>query len=385
MVVTKNLNRIIDVNYYPVPEAKNSNMRHRPIGIGIQGLADVFAMLELAFESNEAQTLNKHIFETLYFAASTASMEEAKVDGPYATYAGSPISKGIFQFDMWGVTPDSGLWDWDALRTEIKTHGVRNSLLLAPMPTASTSQILGNNECFEPYSSNIYVRRTLAGEFVCVNKHLMKELIRLNLWNDKMKQTLIGHNGSVQRIKEIPANIRERFKTVWEIKGKILIDMAAARGAYIDQSQSLNVHMANVNYAKLTSMHFYAWKKGLKTGMYYLRTKAAVDADKVTVSQKVTVKVPDAQKAPLKAKAPRLLAKAADIDNDNQSDSESDAVVPKVAELLEVDPGEVSEGMESVTDDNASGIDEWRKNRKQQMEELVCSLDNPDSCISCGS
>lgn len=282
-VVTRNLNRVIDRNFYPVEEARRSNMRHRPIGIGVQGLADVFAILGLPFESLEAQQLNEDIFETLYFAALTASCELAQSEGVYETYAGSPVSRGILQFDMWGVVPRSGRWNWEALRTSIAQHGVRNSLLVAPMPTASTSQILGNNECFEPFTSNIYTRRVLAGEFIVVNKYLLRDLIRLGLWNDTMRNRLIAANGSVQDITEIPAHIRELYKTVWEVKQRTIIDMAAARGAYIDQSQSLNVHMQDVSTAKLTSMHFYAWKKGLKTGMYYLRTRAAADAIKFTV------------------------------------------------------------------------------------------------------
>ncbi len=282
---TKNLNKVIDVNYYPVIEARNSNMRHRPIGLGVQGLADAFAKLRYPFTSPEAKKLNVEIFETIYFAAMTASMNLSKIEGPYETFKGSPVSKGIFQFDMWGVTPSSERWDWVSLKKEVRKHGVRNSLLLAPMPTASTSQILGNNECFEPFTSNIYTRRTLSGEFVIVNKYLLKDLIRLGLWNDNMKQSLIAANGSIQSIKGIPEEVKELYKTVWEISQKDLIDMAAERGAFIDQSQSFNVHMANPNFGKLTSMHFYSWKKGLKTGMYYLRTKAAADAIKFTVSK----------------------------------------------------------------------------------------------------
>jgi ribonucleoside-diphosphate reductase alpha chain len=287
--ITKNLNKIIDINYYPVPEARNSNMRHRPIGIGVQGLADAFIMLRMPFESDEAQGLNRDIFETIYFGAVTASMELAKEHGPYETFKGSPMSKGIFQFDMWDVTPQSNRWDWNALRKEVIKNGVRNSLLLAPMPTASTSQILGNNECFEPYTSNIYTRRVLSGEFVVVNKHLLKDLIRLGLWNERMKNKIITANGSVQNIAEIPQHIKDLYKTVWEIKQKTIIDMAADRGAFICQSQSLNIHIQDPNFGKLTSMHFYAWKKGLKTGMYYLRTKAAADAVKFTVQKQAEV------------------------------------------------------------------------------------------------
>jgi ribonucleoside-diphosphate reductase alpha chain len=282
---TKNLNKVIDINYYPVPEARNSNMRHRPIGLGIQGLADTFIHLRMPFESEEAQGLNRDIFETIYYAAVSASKDLAMKHGPYETFEGSPISRGIFQFDMWGVKPSSGRWDWENLRNEVVEHGVRNSLLVAPMPTASTAQILGNNESFEPYTSNIYVRRVLSGEFMVVNKHLLKDLIALGVWNDNMKNQIIAANGSVQSISNIPQHIKDLYKTVWEIKQKTLIDMAADRGAYICQSQSLNLHVQNPNFGKLTSMHFYSWKKGLKTGMYYLRTKAAADAIKFTVEK----------------------------------------------------------------------------------------------------
>jgi len=287
--VTKNLNRIIDINYYPVPEAQNSNMRHRPIGIGIQGLADAFIKLRMPFDGEEAQRLNEDIHETIYYGAMTASMELAKKDGAYESWNGSPISQGIFQFDMWGVTPKSGRWDWETLRSQVKENGVRNSLLVAPMPTASTSQILGNNECFEPYTSNIYTRRVLSGEFIVVNKHLLKDLVDLGLWNESMKNKLIEANGSVQNIPEIPQNIKDLYKTVWEISQKTIMDMSADRGAYICQSQSLNIHIKDPNFGKLTSMHFYAWKKGLKTGMYYLRTKAAADAIKFTVEKQADV------------------------------------------------------------------------------------------------
>ena len=282
-VITKNLNKVIDVNYYPVEEARNSNMRHRPIGIGVQGLADTFILMRYAFDSKEAKKLNAEIFETIYFGAMEASMEIAKKDGAYESYKGSPVSKGIFQFDMWGITPNSNRWDWTTLKQKVKKNGVRNSLLLAPMPTASTSQILGNNECFEPYTSNIYTRRVLSGEFIVVNKHLLKDLIKLNLWDDSMKDRLMEANGSIQKIKEIPENIKLLYRTVWEISQKSVIDMAADRGAYICQSQSMNIHMQDATFGKLTSMHFHAWKKGLKTGLYYLRTKAAADAIKFTI------------------------------------------------------------------------------------------------------
>ena len=305
--VTKNLNRVIDRNYYPVQEAENSNMRHRPVGLGVQGLADAFIKLRLPFTSQGAKDLNQDIFETLYFAAVTASMEEAEKDGPYSTYKGSPMSKGEFQHNMWGIKDDelSGRWDWAALRKKVKKHGVRNSLLVAPMPTASTSQILGNNECFEPYTSNIYTRRVLSGEFIVVNKHLLEDLVELGLWTEDMKQELMRSNGSVQQIEGIPADIKELYKTVWELSMKDIIDMSRHRGYFIDQSQSLNLFMEGATMAKLTSMHFYAWKSGLKTGMYYLRTKSAVDAIKFTLSNKEKAQVPEtaaavAAQAPIK-------------------------------------------------------------------------------------
>jgi len=292
--VTKNLNKVIDRNYYPVIEAENSNMRHRPIGLGVQGLADAFIMLRLPFTSDEAKKLNQEIFETLYFAAVTASMEAAKEEGPYSSYEGSPISQGDFQHNLWNIKDEelSGRWDWGKLRKEVKKNGVRNSLLVAPMPTASTSQILGNNECFEPYTSNIYTRRVLSGEFIVVNKHLLEDLVKLGLWNESLKQELMRANGSIQHIDIIPDDIKELYKTVWELSMKDIIDMSRHRGYFIDQSQSLNLFMENANYSKLTSMHFYAWKSGLKTGMYYLRTKAAVDAIKFTLDNTKKKEVP---------------------------------------------------------------------------------------------
>jgi ribonucleoside-diphosphate reductase alpha chain len=280
---TLNLNKIIDNNYYPVEEARYSNLRHRPIGLGVQGLADAFILLRLPFESEAAKQLNKEIFETIYFAAMTASKDLAIQDGAYETFKGSPLSQGKFQFDLWNEKPASNRWDWENLRLDVMNHGVRNSLLVAPMPTASTSQILGNNECFEPYTSNIYTRRVLSGEFVIVNKHLLRDLVNLGLWNNSIKDKIITANGSIQNIAEIPADIKELYKTVWEIKMRNIIDMAADRGAYICQSQSLNLFINSPNASKLTSMHFYAWKKGLKTGMYYLRTQAASQAVKFTV------------------------------------------------------------------------------------------------------
>ena len=343
-VVTRNLNKVIDVNYYPVEEARNSNMRHRPIGIGVQGLADAFLVLRMPFDSDEARQLNEDIFETIYYGAMEASMELAKVNGAYETFKGSPVSKGIFQFDMWGVTPKSGRWNWEQLKRDVKQNGVRNSLLLAPMPTASTSQILGNNECFEPYTSNIYARRTLSGEFIVVNKHLMKDLMQLGLWNETMRQKLIAANGSVQNIAEIPEHIKEIYKTVWEISQKSIIDMSADRGAYICQSQSLNIHITNPNFGKLTSMHFYAWKKGLKTGMYYLRSTAAADAIKFTL--------------------------------DKAAIQQSTTVENKVAEPVVAFQ---TEGQKEIQYESTAG------DYDQKRADMACSLDNPDACEACGS
>jgi ribonucleoside-diphosphate reductase alpha subunit len=354
-VATRNLNKVIDINYYPVPEARKSNMRHRPIGLGVQGLADAFILLRMPFDSEEARGLNKDIFETIYFAAMEASMEEAKKYGPYETFKGSPVSKGIFQFDMWGVTPTSGRWDWEALKQEVKKHGVRNSLLVAPMPTASTSQILGNNECFEPYTSNVYTRRTLSGEFIIANKHLMKDLISLGLWSENMRQKLISTNGSVQAIPEIPQHIKDIYKTVWEISQKSIIDMSADRGAYICQSQSLNIHLTDANFGKLTSMHFYAWKKGLKTGMYYLRTNAAADAIKFTLD-KTAMQQP-------------FVAKVEAVPNTVAVMAEPLATVSMVNEAQQTLP--YSRPSEADYD--------------QKRSDMACSLDNPDACEACGS
>ena len=302
--VTRNLNKVIDRNYYPVVEAENSNMRHRPIGLGVQGLADAFILLRMPFTSDEAKKLNQEIFETLYFAAVTASMEMAKEEGAYSTFEGSPISKGEFQHNLWNIKDEelSGRWDWASLRKEVTAHGVRNSLLVAPMPTASTSQILGNNEAFEPYTSNIYTRRVLSGEFIVVNKHLLNDLVERGLWNETLKQEIMRHNGSVQNIERIPSDLKELYKTVWEMSMKDIIDMSRQRGYFIDQSQSLNLFMQDANYAKLTSMHFYAWKSGLKTGMYYLRTKSAVDAIKFTLNN-------DKAAAPIEVKEPQVEVK----------------------------------------------------------------------------
>ncbi len=351
-VVTRNLNKIIDLNYYPVPEARKSNLRHRPIGLGVQGLADTFILLRYPFDSDEAKKLNRDIFETIYFAALTASNELAKEYGPYETYEGSPISKGIFQFDMWNVKP-SDRWDWETLRQNILKFGVRNSLLVAPMPTASTSQILGNNECFEPFTSNIYVRRVLSGEFIVVNKYLLRDLVKLGLWNDKLKNKIIAANGSIQNIEEIPQELKDLYKTVWEIKQKHILDMAADRGAFIDQSQSLNLFMEDVNVAKLSSAHFYAWKKGLKTGMYYLRTKAAADAIKFTVEQS-NMKL--------------------------QVLNNEDALVVELSNAGTIDTRVVQT---LVPDKDASKIN--LPVEPPAETQISCSLDNPDGCIMCGS
>lgn len=285
--VTRNLDTVIDMNYYPVKEAENSNFRHRPVGLGIQGLADTFISLRLPFTSEEAKKLNQEIFETMYFAAVTSSMEMAKAKEPYSTFKGSPMSEGEFQFNMWGIKDEelSGNWDWAKLRKQVMKHGVRNSLLVAPMPTASTSQILGNNEAFEPYTSNIYTRRVLSGEFIVVNKHLLEDLVELGLWNNDMKEDIMRANGSIQHIDAIPAELKELYRTVWEMSMKDIIDMARHRGYFIDQSQSLNLFMQDPDFGKLTSMHFYGWKSGLKTGMYYLRTKSAVNATQFTLSK----------------------------------------------------------------------------------------------------
>jgi ribonucleoside-diphosphate reductase alpha chain len=318
-IATKNLNKIIDINYYPVPEAKKSNLRHRPIGLGVQGLADAFLMLRHPFESEEARILNKNIFETIYYAALKSSLDLAKVNGPYETFEGSPISQGIFQFDMWNVKP-SNRWDWDALRAEIMQYGVRNSLLLAPMPTASTSQILGNNECFEPYTSNIYLRRVLSGEFVIVNKHLLKDLNELGLWSEDMKNAIMANNGSVQAIEGIPQELKELYKTVWEIKQRSIIEMSADRGAFIDQSQSLNVHLEEVNYKKLSAMHFFSWEKGLKTGMYYLRTRPAMDPIKFTVDYE-------------KAKKAQMAVSSGQYEVSYKATAPSSAVQPEIFDM----------------------------------------------------
>lgn len=333
-VATKNLNKIIDVNYYPVKEARNSNMRHRPIGIGVQGLADAYILSRYPFESPEACLLNKQIFETIYYGALEASCELAAEFGTYETYEGCPVSKGLLQYDMWGVTP-TDLHDWASLKAKIAKHGIRNSLLLAPMPTASTAQILGNNESVEAYTSNIYTRRVLSGEFQVVNQHLLRDLTERNLWNDDIKNAIIAANGSIQNIQEIPEEIRALYKTVWEISQKVVIQQAADRGAFIDQSQSLNIHIAEPNFGKMSSMHFYGWKQGLKTGMYYLRTKPAVNAIQFTVDK-------------TKIKAASKL-----------KEEESAALAPAAAgDMAQVE---------------------------KNMATLMCSINNKDDCLMCGS
>ena len=359
---TRNLNRIIDRNYYPVKEARKSNLRHRPIGLGVQGLADAFIKLRYPFTSPEAKQLNKDIFETIYFAAVTASVEEAKVDGPYETFKGSPISEGKFQFDLWGVDSKdfSGRWDWNALRKEVMEHGVRNSLLLAPMPTASTSQILGNNECFEPYTSNIYTRKVLSGEFVVVNKHLLLDLVNLGLWNDGLKNDIVRNNGSVQNIDIIPQNIKELYKTVWEMSMKDIIDMAADRGVFVDQSQSMNLFVEAPNMGKLTSMHMYAWEAGLKTGMYYLRTKSATDAIKFTVEKQSKSQV-----------TPMVSGKEEGKENPVAS-----------SESLKASAASFEKGTAEM---NAKTMAEAVRKQYTEAEALACSIDNPDDCEACGS
>jgi ribonucleoside-diphosphate reductase alpha chain len=284
-VLTKNLNKIIDLNYYPIKETKKSNLSHRPIGIGIQGLADVYAILEYPFDSDEARKLNKDIFETIYYHSLKTSNELSKKLGPYSSFKGSPTSQGILQFDLWNEKPHTDRYDWNALKSSIKEYGLRNSLLLAPMPTASTSQILGNNECFEPFTSNIYVRNTLAGNFVVINKHLVKKLTELGIWSIELKQKIIKNDGSVQNIDEIPLKIKNIYKTVWEISQKVLIDLAADRGIYICQSQSLNLFIKQPSFQQLTKMHFYSWNKGLKTGIYYLRTQPKTKTQQFTVEE----------------------------------------------------------------------------------------------------
>ncbi|EMR70358.1 ribonucleotide-diphosphate reductase subunit rnr1 [Eutypa lata] len=440
-VIVRNLNKIIDVNYYPVQEARNSNMRHRPIGLGVQGLADAFLALRMPFESPEARQLNKQIFETMYHAALTASMNIAKVEGPYSTYEGSPVSQGVLQYDMWNVTP-SDLWDWDSLKEQIKQNGIRNSLLMAPMPTASTSQILGNNECFEPYTSNIYQRRVLAGEFQVVNPWLLKDLVDMGLWSDGMKNRIIAEGGSIQNIPNIPADVKALYKTVWEISQRTVVQMAADRGAFIDQSQSLNIHMRDPTMGKITSMHFAGWKLGLKTGMYYLRTQAAAQPIQFTVDQEALkiadspstrigalkkrappsgsytsthsppaakpmyakpgvtnnlngagpngIPTPSTTPPPIKeAKAPRPTASPskapafkADVDEGESPKAlpTEPTETPKAEEL----PESALEGAKSPSQDE----DKTEKSKEREFDiyadaVLACSIENPESCVMC--
>ena len=358
--VTYNLNQVIDRNYYPVVEARNSNMRHRPVGLGVQGLADTFIKLRMPFDSEEAKALNKEIFETMYFAAVSSSKDQAVKDGAYETYEGSPISKGQFQHNLWGVKDEelSGRWDWKELREEVEKHGVRNSLLMAPMPTASTSQILGNNECFEPYTSNVYTRRVLSGEFIVVNKHLLNDLIELGLWNDDMKNALMATNGSVQNIEGVPDNLKAIYKTVWEISMRDILDMAADRGMFIDQSQSLNLFMESPNMGKLTSMHFYAWKKGLKTGMYYLRSKPATSAIKFTVKKNAQTDM-----------SPGVSSGATSDTADAVSATTAEPTAAEVDARVKAQKEAMAKMSEEVTTE----------------EKIACSIDNPDECVACGS
>lgn len=375
-VATKNLNKIIDLNYYPVPEAEKSNKRHRPIGLGVQGLADAFIMLRYPFDSEEAKKLNREIFETIYFAAMTASKDLAKLHGAYETFAGSPVSKGIFQFDMWNVEP-TDRWNWYELKAEVMKHGVRNSLLLAPMPTASTSQILGNNECFEPYTSNIYSRRVLSGEFAVVNKHLMKDLVDLGIWNETLKNKILVANGSIQDIPEIPEDLKAIYKTVWEIKMRDIIDMAADRGAFICQSQSLNLFVENPNFAKMSSMHFYAWKKGLKTGMYYLRSKAASEAIKFSIEQKEVVEAPVKKEVVAEVVAqPQPVAVAEPVPT---------YTTPKPVMQVAEKPAAVASSAPVDLFDAAANFATAPKKSDDvsSMDQISCSLDNPDACESC--
>ncbi|MEW5308651.1 MAG: hypothetical protein WDW38_000593 [Sanguina aurantia] len=369
--ITTNLNTIIDVNFYPVETAERSNLRHRPIGIGVQGLADTFILLGMAFDSPEAAQLNKEIHECIYFAALRRSNQLAVEQGPYSTYEGSPVSKGILQHDMWGVKVPSDRWDWDGLRASIKESGIRNSLLVAPMPTASTSQILGNNECFEPYTSNIYVRRVLSGEFTIVNQHLLHDLNRLGLWSPDLKNELVAANGSVADI-DMPDNLKELYKTVWEIKQRTLVDMAADRGAFIDQSQSFNVFMPDPNFGKLTSLHFYGWKKGLKTGMYYLRTRAAADAIKFTV---------DTEK--LKKNNPNGATTSAPTPGSKAGKAAAAAIV---SGGLTVNAAIKAAGSTPTPSSAAAfasrGVD---MEAEARMAAMVCSLANKDECLMCGS
>ncbi|KAF8576687.1 ribonucleotide reductase alpha subunit [Ramaria rubella] len=406
-VVAFNLNRIIDVNYYPVPEARRSNMRHRPIGVGVQGLADTFMALRMPFESVEAKKLNIQIFETIYHAAVEASVDMAETDGPYETFKGSPASEGKLQFDLWGVTP-TGLWEWDELKERIQRVGMRNSLLCAPMPTASTSQILGFNECFEPYTSNIYTRRVLAGEFQIVCPWLLKELVELKLWNDDMKNQIIAHNGSIQNIPTIPDDVKAIYKTVWEISQKKVLDLAADRGAYICQSQSLNVHLASPTMGQLTSMHFYGWKKGLKTGMYYLRTRPAAQAIQFTVDQSfLKKKTESTMPTPSPSPSP---AKSAKAEPSTPHTVKAEPVTPSLkgtdgytngntlpppsptrthSNLPSRSPAPTTPVLDPRTAKAAEEDPEFaaalqrQQDRELEQAKLMCSLENKEACVMC--
>lgn len=378
-VVTRNLNRIIDRNYYPVPEARNSNMRNRPIALGVQGLADAFMALRLPFDSQEAKELNTQIFETIYHGAVEASIELAEVEGPYQSYEGSPASKGILQFDLWDRKPTE-LWDWDTLKQKLAKHGIRNSLLVAPMPTASTSQILGYNECFEPYTSNIYSRRVLAGEFQIVNPYLLRDLVDLGIWNDDMKNSIISNNGSIQSLPNIPDELKALYKTVWEISQKHIIDMAADRAAFIDQSQSLNIHIKDPTMGKLTSMHFYGWKKGLKTGMYYLRTQAAAAAIQFTVDQNSVNNASKSIASLEKLNQRKYIAKPVSSNNDSGVSTEPTSLENSVADLKITDNSNASNNDESAATESAEGQE---AGDIYSSKVIACAIDNPESCTMC--
>ncbi|KAJ7213865.1 ribonucleotide reductase alpha subunit [Mycena pura] len=410
-VVARNLNRIIDVNYYPIPEARRSNMRHRPIGVGVQGLADVFLALRMPFESAAAKELNLQIFETIYHGALEASAELAELEGPYETYEGSPASQGQLQYDMWGVTP-TDLWDWDALKVKIAKHGLRNSLLTAPMPTASTSQILGNNECFEPYTSNIYTRRVLSGEFQVVNPWLLRELVDRGMWDDEMKNMLIAHRGSVQNIPTIPDDVKAIYKTVWEISQKKVLELAADRGAFICQSQSLNVHIAAPTNGQLTSMHFYGWKRGLKTGMYYLRTQPAAAAIQFTVDQSVlndaklhNVNAARAGAAPKAVeRVPAAALSVPTLVQDESSSPTSSSSSRDRSPLLSTPPRspereptvtvkrqpeepatDADETLAKMAAEDPEFAEALKKLKERELEEakMYCALENKEACLMC--
>ncbi|CCE65218.1 hypothetical protein TPHA_0K00840 [Tetrapisispora phaffii CBS 4417] len=399
-VMTRNLNRVIDRNYYPVEEARNSNFRHRPIALGVQGLADTFQLLRIPFESQKAKELNIHIFETLYHGSLEASCELAQKEGPYQTYEGSPVSQGILQYDMWGVNP-TDLWDWTSLKAQIKEHGVRNSLLLAPMPTASTSQILGYNECFEPFTSNMYQRRTLSGEFQIVNPYLLRDLVDLGLWNDSMKQHLITANGSIADLPNVPQELKDIYKTVWEISQKTIIEFAADRSAFIDQSHSLNIHIRAPTFGKLTSMHFYGWKKGLKTGMYYLRTQAASAAIQFTIDAKVAEQAANAKANLLNLKRPQYLARKLNLEA-GEKELSIETAAPREPSPAPSSDSSISEGVASfkiedsvpVTPIEGQSTDSNQKTTTAgsattedvdiyNSKVVACAIENPEACEMC--